>query len=113
MLRSLSDREALDQLIDLNAVCTIGSLDAALALNGAAERRSTVAEAHVQVGLESHPMSHKHHIRWILLETDRGVAIRFLPPEGEPAATFPLAEEEVLTAVYADCNLHGLWETPL
>ena len=49
MLRSLSDREALDQLIDLNAVCTIGSLDAALALNGAAERRSTVAEAHVQV----------------------------------------------------------------
>ena len=43
-------------------------------------------------------MSHKHHIRWILLETDRGVAIRFLPPEGEPAATFPLAEEEVLTA---------------
>ncbi|HJB56653.1 MAG TPA: alanine racemase [Candidatus Flavonifractor intestinipullorum] len=49
MLRSTLDREVLDRLIDLNVVCTIGSVDAALALNGAAERRSTVAEAHIQV----------------------------------------------------------------
>ncbi len=49
MLRSTTDREELERLIDLNVVCTIGSLDAALALNSLAESRSTVAEAHIQV----------------------------------------------------------------
>lgn len=49
MLRSTADREELEQLVDVNAVCTIGSIDAGLALNGLAESRSTVAEAHIQV----------------------------------------------------------------
>ena len=49
MLRSTSDREELEQLVDVNAVCTIGSIDAGLALNGLAESRSTVVEAHIQV----------------------------------------------------------------
>ncbi len=49
MLRSTADREELEQLVDVNAVCTIGSIDAGLALNGLAESRSTVVEAHIQV----------------------------------------------------------------
>ena len=49
MLRCTTDREELEQLIDVNAVCTIGSIDAGLALNGLAESRSTVVEAHIQV----------------------------------------------------------------
>ena len=49
MLRSTLDREVLDRLIDLNVVCTIGSVDTALALNALAESRSTVVEAHIQV----------------------------------------------------------------
>lgn len=49
MLRSTTDREELEQLIDLNAVCTIGSYDTGVALNGLAEARSTVVEAHIQV----------------------------------------------------------------
>ena len=49
MLRSVTQRETLDALLDLNVICTIGSLDAGLALNTAAEARSTVAEAQVQV----------------------------------------------------------------
>jgi alanine racemase len=49
MLRSTTDREEIEQLIDLNVVCTIGSYESGLALNGIAESRSTVAEAHVQV----------------------------------------------------------------
>lgn len=49
MLRSTADREDLDRLLDLNVVCTVGSLDTGLALNSAAEARSTVAEAHIQV----------------------------------------------------------------
>ena len=49
MLRSTADREELSGLLDLNVVCTVGSVEAGLALNAVAEARSTVAEAHVQV----------------------------------------------------------------
>ena len=49
MLRSTTDREELEELIDLNVVCTIGSHDTGVALNGLAEARSTVVEAHIQV----------------------------------------------------------------
>ena len=49
MLRSTTSREELERLVDLNVVCTIGSVDTALALNALAESRSTVVEAHIQV----------------------------------------------------------------
>ncbi len=49
MLRSTTDREELEQLVDLNVVCTISSVDTGLALNALAENRSTVVEAHIQV----------------------------------------------------------------
>ena len=49
MLRSTTDRDELSQLVDLNVVCTISSVDTGLALNALAENRSTVAEAHIQV----------------------------------------------------------------
>ena len=49
MLRPTVDRQELEELIELNVVCCIGSTDTAMALNGAAEARSTVAEAHIQV----------------------------------------------------------------
>ena len=49
MLRATVDREELERLVDLNAVCTISSVDTGLALNAVAENRATVAEAHIQV----------------------------------------------------------------
>ena len=49
MLRSTTDREELEQLLDLNVVCTISSVDTGLALNALAENRATVACAHIQV----------------------------------------------------------------
>ena len=49
MLRSTTDREELERLVDLNAVCTISSVDTGVALNALAENRSTVVEAHIQV----------------------------------------------------------------
>ena len=49
MLRSTTDREELEQLVDLNVVCTISSVDTGLALNALAENRATVACAHIQV----------------------------------------------------------------
>ncbi len=49
MLRSTTNREELEKLMDLNVICTIGSYDAGVALNGIAEGRATVVEAHIQV----------------------------------------------------------------
>ena len=49
MLRSTTEREELEELIDLNVVCTIGSYDTGVALNGLAEARSTVVEAHIEI----------------------------------------------------------------
>lgn len=49
MLRSTVNRDELEELIDLNVVCSIGSSEAGMALNALAESRSTVVEAHVQV----------------------------------------------------------------
>ena len=49
MLRSTTDRELLEKLVDLNVVCTVSSVDTGMALNALAGNRSTVAEAHIQV----------------------------------------------------------------
>lgn len=49
MLRSLSDKKELEALLDHNVVCSIGNLEAGVALNSLAAARATVAEAHVQV----------------------------------------------------------------
>ena len=49
MLRATTDREELEKLLDLNVICTVGSADTGMALNGVAESRSTVVEAHIQV----------------------------------------------------------------
>lgn len=49
MLRSTTDREELERLVDMNVVCTVSSVDTGMALNALAENRSTIVEAHIQV----------------------------------------------------------------
>lgn len=49
MLRSTADPEELEELVDVNAVCTVGSTNAGVALNKLAESRSTIVEAHIQI----------------------------------------------------------------
>jgi alanine racemase len=49
MLRSTADPDEISQLLDLGVVCTVGSYDAAVAVNGIAEGRKTVAEVQVKV----------------------------------------------------------------
>lgn len=49
MLRATTDTAELEKLMDLGVICTISSVETGLALGGLAERRSTVAEAHLQV----------------------------------------------------------------
>ena len=49
MLRSVSDKEELELLMEHNVICTIGNLEAGVALNALAAERATVAEAQIQV----------------------------------------------------------------
>lgn len=49
MLRSLSDKDELEKLLDHGVVCSIGNLEAGMALNALAAEHATVAEAHIQV----------------------------------------------------------------
>ena len=66
----------------------------------------------VNVGSVDHPMEKVHWIEWIQLVTDRGSQRKFLKPGEAPAVRFLLDNEKPL-AVYAYCNLHGLWMTDL
>lgn len=64
----------------------------------------------VVVGSVEHPMMEKHHIAFIILETDRGLQVKYLDHEGSPKATFALEDGEKVIAAYEYCNLHGFWK---
>ena len=66
----------------------------------------------VNVGSVNHPMEQVHWIEWVQLQTDRGSYRKYLNPGEAPAVEFLLGGEKPL-AVYAYCNLHGLWKTDL
>lgn len=63
----------------------------------------------VNVGSVDHPMTPEHYIEFIALETKNGFRIAYLNPGDKPSVDF--YEEEPVIAVYAYCNLHGLWKT--
>jgi len=80
-----------------------------------------------------HDMSKEHHIKWIYLYTFQGGQLKYLSSTNEPKATFAMADEDAFVycdrpickmgqdhcmfqckrslAIYAYCNLHGLWKT--
>ena len=66
----------------------------------------------VAIGSVAHPMTSEHSILWVYLQTDRGGQRKCLSPGDAPEVSFALCEETP-TAVYAYCNLHGLWKTDL
>ncbi len=70
------------------------------------------AKVEVNVGSVDHPMVDVHWIEWVQLVTDKGSYRKFLNPGEAPNVKFLLGEEKPL-AVYAYCNLHGLWKTEL
>lgn len=64
----------------------------------------------VTVGEVAHPMAPEHYIEWVAISTDRGNQRKTLEPGDEPKVCFALCEGEKVEAVYAYCNLHGLWK---
>ena len=64
----------------------------------------------VAVGSAPHPMLDAHFIEWVAIETAQGAQRKTLKPGEAPAVEFALTEGDCLVAVYAYCNLHGLWK---
>jgi superoxide reductase len=63
----------------------------------------------VQVGSVAHPMEEAHHIAFVYVETERGGQRKILKAGDEPMVSFVFADDKPV-AVYAYCNLHGLWK---
>jgi superoxide reductase len=66
-------------------------------------------EVKVVVGSVLHPMAEEHSILWVYLETDKGGQRKNLEVGAAPEVSFLLKDEKPV-AVYAYCNLHGLWK---
>lgn len=64
------------------------------------------------VGSVLHPMTEDHYITWVYLETDKGGQRKTLLPGSAPTVSFALCDEKPI-AVYAYCNLHGLWKAEI
>ena len=65
----------------------------------------------VCVGSAAHPMTEEHSIKWVALQTKEGCQIKMLSPNAAPEAQFCLSENDSVEAVYAYCNIHGLWRS--
>ncbi len=66
----------------------------------------------VNVGSVTHPMLDAHYIEWVYVQTEKGGMRKHLKPGQDPNVTFCL-EDDKPVAVYAYCNLHGLWMTKI
>ena len=63
----------------------------------------------VSVGETPHPMTKDHYIEWILLQSKTGFQVHYLKPGDAPVFEFHIPEKITPIAVYAYCNIHGLW----
>ena len=64
----------------------------------------------VVVGEVSHPMTSEHYIQWVSIQTKEGNQRKALKPGDAPVISFALCDGDEVVAVYAYCNLHGLWK---
>lgn len=66
----------------------------------------------VNVGSVEHPMVEEHYIMFIYVETEQGGQLKYLKPGDKPTVEFTFANDKPI-AVYAYCNIHGLWKTEI
>ncbi|MCL2643289.1 MAG: desulfoferrodoxin [Candidatus Bathyarchaeota archaeon] len=64
----------------------------------------------VQIGSVLHPMESGHNIVFVYVESEQGGQRKCLKVGGEPKLEFSFSSDKPI-AVYAYCNLHGLWKT--
>lgn len=65
---------------------------------------------HVKVGEVEHPMTPEHFIEWVSIQTNQGNQRKALKLGDQPEICFALCDGDEVEAVYAYCNLHGLWK---
>lgn len=66
----------------------------------------------VNIGSVPHPMEEGHHITFVYVETENGGQRKSLKVGDQPSVSFALINDKPI-AVYAYCNLHGLWKTEI
>lgn len=66
----------------------------------------------VQVGSTPHPMEAAHQIVFLYVETTRGGQRKCFKVGEEPKLSFKFSDDKPV-AVYAYCNLHGMWKTTI
>ena len=66
----------------------------------------------VNVGAVDHPMVPEHYIEGVYPQTENGGQRKALKPGDAPNVSFCLGGDKAV-AVYAYCNLHGLWMAEL
>ncbi len=64
----------------------------------------------VTIGSVDHPMQPEHFIEWVSIQTKQGNQRKELTPGEKPEVCFALCEGDEVEAVYAYCNIHGLWK---
>ena len=64
----------------------------------------------VKIGEVEHPMLSEHYIEWVSIQTKQGNQRKQLAPGAAPEVCFALCDGDEVEAVYAYCNLHGLWK---
>ena len=64
----------------------------------------------VNVGSIEHPMIDAHYIEWVAIQTTSGNQRKLLKPNDKPTVEFKILDTDKVIAVYAYCNLHGLWK---
>ena len=64
----------------------------------------------VKVGAVEHPMTEDLLIEWVSLQTKQGNQRKALAAGAAPEVCFCICDGDEVEAVYAYCNLHGLWK---
>ena len=64
----------------------------------------------VKIGSVPHPMEDGHHIAFVYVESQKGGQRKNLKTGDAPELNFTFIDDKPV-AVYAYCNLHGLWKT--
>lgn len=70
-------------------------------------KEKPVYNVDVCVGSMPHPMTPEHHIDFIFMASESGGQLKHLNPDHPAVAHFVTCSPPV--AVFAYCNLHGLW----
>ena len=72
----------------------------------------TEEEAALRRSLVERPSDCLLYTSWVYLETAHGGQRKAIQPGEKPEVSFALQDDELI-AVYAYCNLHGLWKTEI